>query len=38
MGGGDKVGGGEWPNGCEVSFWGDGNILKLECGYNCTIL
>ena len=25
-------------NGEEVSFRNDGNVLKLDCGYDCTTL
>lgn len=29
---------GSTVNGRKETFWGDGNILKLDCGACCTIL
>lgn len=26
------------PDGPELSFWGDGNVLKLDCGNGCQML
>lgn len=39
--GGGGVGAGRQgltPNGYEVAFWGNGNVLKLDCGAGYTTL